>query len=157
MIIILTVVKISNLTQWSAEQSELYSWREMEPSLSSQVQTSCMVHPGSYTVGFVCSIFSDASQLLRLHSVEWMCDRRIMNPKGCGRKWSWPNLRYYPAICLEGLRKTTKKLSQDWQFPGWDLNPGPPEHETGALTARPRHYHCPVAYNIHRLILALVT
>jgi hypothetical protein len=22
------------------------------------------------------------------------------------RMWSWPNLRHYPSICLEGLRKT---------------------------------------------------
>jgi hypothetical protein len=33
-----------------------------------------------------------------------------MNLKGCGRKWSGPNLRYCPSICLEGLRKTTKEL-----------------------------------------------
>jgi hypothetical protein len=31
-----------------------------------------------------------------------------MSWKGFGNKWSWPNLRYYPAICLEGLRKTSK-------------------------------------------------
>jgi hypothetical protein len=30
-----------------------------------------------------------------------------MNNKGCGRKRSWPNLRYYPEIFLKGLRKTT--------------------------------------------------
>jgi hypothetical protein len=29
-----------------------------------------------------------------------------------GRKWSWHNLRYYPGICLEGLRKTTRNLVQ---------------------------------------------
>jgi hypothetical protein len=52
-----------------------------------------------------------------------------MNWKGCGRKRSWPNLRYYPGICLEGLRKTTKNLSQDNRSPGRDLNPGPPEYE----------------------------
>jgi hypothetical protein len=23
--------------------------------------------------------------------------------KGCGRKWSWPNLRYYSSIYMEGL------------------------------------------------------
>jgi hypothetical protein len=34
----------------------------------------------------------------------------MMNWKGCGKKWSWPNLRHYPAICLEGLRKTTKNF-----------------------------------------------
>jgi hypothetical protein len=31
-----------------------------------------------------------------------------MNWKGYGRKRSWPNLKYGPRICLEGLRKTTK-------------------------------------------------
>jgi hypothetical protein len=51
-----------------------------------------------------------------------------MNWKGCGRKRSWPNLRYYPGICLEGLRKTTKNLSQDSR--------SPPEYEAGELTTQ---------------------
>jgi hypothetical protein len=33
-----------------------------------------------------------------------------MNWRGCGRKLSWPNLRYYPDIFLEVLRKATKIL-----------------------------------------------
>jgi hypothetical protein len=61
-----------------------------------------------------------------------------MNGKGCGRKRSWPNLRYYPGICLEGLRKATKNFSQDSRSPGRDLNSGPPEYEAGMLTTRPR-------------------
>jgi hypothetical protein len=36
-----------------------------------------------------------------------------MNYKCCGRKRSWPNLRYYPDICLAGLKNTAKNLSQD--------------------------------------------
>jgi hypothetical protein len=56
-----------------------------------------------------------------------------MNWKGCGRKRSWPNLRYYPGICL-GLRKTTKNLSQDSRTPGRDLNPGPPKYEARVQT-----------------------
>jgi hypothetical protein len=28
--------------------------------------------------------------------------------KICGRKRPWPSLKYYPEICLEGLRRTTK-------------------------------------------------
>jgi hypothetical protein len=31
-----------------------------------------------------------------------------MNWKEYGRKWSWPNLKYYPGICLDGLSKTTE-------------------------------------------------
>jgi hypothetical protein len=34
-----------------------------------------------------------------------------MNSKGLGRKRPWPNSKNYPGICLEGLRKTTNKLS----------------------------------------------
>jgi hypothetical protein len=33
----------------------------------------------------------------------------IIHFKECGKKRSWPNLRHYPGIWLEGLRKTTKK------------------------------------------------
>jgi hypothetical protein len=42
-----------------------------------------------------------------------------------GRKRSWPNLKYYPSMCLEGLRKTMKNLSQENQSLGCNLNPGP--------------------------------
>jgi hypothetical protein len=54
-----------------------------------------------------------------------------MNLKGYGRKRSWPNLKYYPGISLEGLRKTTENLSQDNLSPGRDLNSGPLEYEAG--------------------------
>jgi hypothetical protein len=47
---------------------------------------------------------------------------------------AWPNLRYYPGICPEGLRKNTKTLSQDSRSPGRNLNPGPSESEAGVLT-----------------------
>jgi hypothetical protein len=67
------------------------------------------------------------------NSAQWS-DMWMMNWKGFERKRSWPNLRYYPNICLEGLRKTTKIPSQDSRFPGRDLNPGPPEYEAGVLT-----------------------
>jgi hypothetical protein len=39
------------------------------------------------------------------------------------------NLKYCSGIWLEGLRKTTKYISQDSRFLNRDLNPGPPEHE----------------------------
>jgi hypothetical protein len=60
-----------------------------------------------------------------------------MNWKGCGRKRSWPDVRYFPGICLEGVRKTTKYLSQDNRSLGRDLNLGPPEYEAGVLTTQP--------------------
>jgi hypothetical protein len=57
-----------------------------------------------------------------------------MNWKGYGRKWSWPNFRYYPGICVEELRKTMKNLIQysSWSL-NLDLNLGPPEYEAGEL------------------------
>jgi hypothetical protein len=56
----------------------------------------------------------------------------------CGTKRSWPNLRHYLGNCLEGLRKTTKNLSQENQPPGRDLNAGPSEYEAQVLATRPR-------------------
>jgi hypothetical protein len=46
--------------------------------------------------------------------------------------------RYYSGIRLEGLRGTTKNLSQDSKSLDRDLNPGPPEYQVGVLTTRPR-------------------
>jgi hypothetical protein len=42
--------------------------------------------------------------------------------------------RYCSSICLEGLRKTAKTLSQDIQSPGRYLTPDPPEYEAEVLT-----------------------
>jgi hypothetical protein len=39
---------------------------------------------------------------------------------------------------LDGMRKTTKTLSQDSRSSGRDLNPGPPVYEAGVLTTRTR-------------------
>jgi hypothetical protein len=49
-------------------------------------------------------------------------------------KWSWPNLRYYPGICLEGLSKMMRNISQDSRSPERDLNSGSPEYEARVLT-----------------------
>jgi hypothetical protein len=35
----------------------------------------------------------------------------MMNWKECGKKWSWPKLRYYHSICLERLRKSVQNQS----------------------------------------------
>jgi hypothetical protein len=34
----------------------------------------------------------------------------MMNCRGFGMKWLWPNLRYYSGITLRGLRKVGKNL-----------------------------------------------
>jgi hypothetical protein len=60
----------------------------------------------------------------------------MMNSKGFGSSRGLI-LRTYPGIHLEGLRKTTKTLSQNSRPQGRDLNSGPPENE-GVLTIRLR-------------------
>jgi hypothetical protein len=57
-----------------------------------------------------------------------------MNFKGFRRKRLWTNLRYYPGSCLEGLRKTTKNLSQDIRSLDRDLNPGSPRSANHSTT-----------------------
>jgi hypothetical protein len=76
---------------------------------------------------------SCTNDMLKLHAVhkllcsikKWKADGWMMNWKGCGRKWLWPKLRYYPNICLEELRRTTETLSHGSRWLGWDLNSGP--------------------------------
>lgn len=60
-------------------------------------------------------------------------DMMIMNWKIHGRKWwSSPNLRYYPGIYLQRLKKPTKILS----YFSWVLNPEVHEDVVGVLTTR---------------------
>jgi hypothetical protein len=66
----------------------------------------------------------------------------MTNWEECGRRRSWPNLRYYPVICLKGLRKTTKILTQDNRSPCRHLNLGLPKYEPGVLTTRLRRSVC---------------
>jgi hypothetical protein len=40
---------------------------------------------------------------------------------------------------LEGIRKTTKYLSQDSRSPSRDFNPGPPKYKSWVLTIQQRH------------------
>jgi hypothetical protein len=51
-------------------------------------------------------------------------DRIIVNNelKWCGRKRSWPNLRYYPSICRKNQKKNTKNLSEVSRCPSPDPN-----------------------------------
>jgi hypothetical protein len=49
-------------------------------------------------------------------------------------KQSWSNLRYYPGICMEVLRKITKDLNQGNWSPGLDLKPRFPKYEAEVTT-----------------------
>jgi hypothetical protein len=51
-----------------------------------------------------------------------------------GRKQSWNNISHYPGICLQELRKTTKKISHNSESLGYDLNLGSPTYKAGVLT-----------------------
>jgi hypothetical protein len=62
----------------------------------------------------------------------------MMNWKRFERKRSWSVLRYYPDICLDGLRKTTKYLNLHSRFAGKYLKPGSSEYETRVLTSGPQ-------------------
>jgi hypothetical protein len=58
----------------------------------------------------------------------------MMKWKGCGRKRSWPNFRNCPGTFPEGLRETTKNLSQD-SGSGQGFKPGTSSYEAGVLKA----------------------
>jgi hypothetical protein len=61
----------------------------------------------------------------------------VINWKGSGEKAAWPNLRYDPSNCLEGLREATKTCHGS-RYPCRYLNPGPLEFEAGVLTTQRR-------------------
>jgi hypothetical protein len=79
------------------------------------------------------------SEQFRLYNVEWKGGRQIMNSKGFGRSGRDLILTSYVGICLEGLTKTTRNLSQDSRPLGRDLNTGPSKYEAGVLTTQSRH------------------
>jgi hypothetical protein len=71
----------------------------------------------------------------RLHGVEWWNDRWMMNGnilEGSGRYL----VKALSGICPEGLRRTTKSLSQESSCCGRDSNRLSIEYESGALPLR---------------------
>jgi hypothetical protein len=50
------------------------------------------------------------------------------------RRRSWPSLRYYHGICVEGLRTTTKELQLGLPVSGPIFEPGTSRYEPGVLT-----------------------
>jgi hypothetical protein len=64
----------------------------------------------------------------------------MINWKGFGRTWSWPNFKLLSWHFPEGTEKNqaTKDVSQDSRSPERDLNPKLPEYEEEVLSIRPR-------------------
>jgi hypothetical protein len=56
-----------------------------------------------------------------------------MNWRENGRKRLYSNLKQYPGICVDGLRKSTEKLNYNSRDPGRDPNFRIPDYETGVL------------------------
>jgi hypothetical protein len=63
----------------------------------------------------------------------------IITGKGCWRKQPWPDLKYHPGICLQGLRKTIKNQSQDSQYQAQDLNTKPPKYKAEVIPTQLQH------------------
>jgi len=70
----------------------------------------------NHTVSFY-NIISNSNFIMS--NCTMICEWRIgMDVKRCDCSW----LRYYPGICMDGLRKNMENISQDSQWPGQDLN-----------------------------------
>jgi len=62
-----------------------------------------------------------------------------MNGNGCGRKWLWPNMRYYPDSCMDGQNQISKTLTCDRLFLALDFKSSHPEYEARELPIWPLH------------------
>jgi hypothetical protein len=81
---------------------------------------------------FICTLFN---RTVGLHYIGYSWIVRSINNKlkRMWLKWSCPNLKLHAVICLEGLRKSIKVLSQD------KCSPGPSTCDAGVLTSRSQH------------------
>jgi hypothetical protein len=69
----------------------------------------CWIYWCVFLVCSVCNmwVFNDIVRSPD-HMASDDCEMVKINWKGCGRRWSRSHLKYYPGICLEGLRKAVK-------------------------------------------------
>jgi hypothetical protein len=95
---------------WPKNVLHKFSWKSV--NMRTQTQTAYLVSniqkiPATYTC--ICKIFFITLTMPSLqcsYSAELQEDNWIIHSKWWVRKWLWPNLRYYPGIWLEKLRKS---------------------------------------------------
>jgi hypothetical protein len=121
--IIQNIPPCSHNNKW---EPTLYSF-DMQLSILSHFSVTTLVNSNIFRqniywgrVYLLFCVFNDTHMIWR----GWQRDWLTVNWKECGRRLSWPNLRYCPCIYLEGLRKTTQNLSQGSWFLLRDGNAG---------------------------------
>jgi hypothetical protein len=123
--IILTAFTAAFVTNYASRTWRFNTTYTEACCLHSAEQVLCTSH--SHVVYlFVVSLTT--YQYLRLYSLEWYNKLRIMQGKGHGGMWLLLSLRYYPSICLEGLRKKQFVRIPILQADIW--NTEPPNHST---------------------------
>jgi hypothetical protein len=93
---------------------------------STQSHTHCLI---LFMYLFIYDLFNDG--VIRLDNI---VSNHIMisELEGMYNKSPWPNLGFYPGICLEGPQKY---IGQGSSSLDWDLKPGPPKYK-GVLQAQ---------------------
>jgi len=81
-----------------------------------------------YIRGFETYLSNDISETSDCTRLNNRVSEYTINWKGCGRKWLWPNSRYYRGIYLARLRNTTKNIFQDSGSLGRGLKMRPPKY-----------------------------
>jgi hypothetical protein len=81
-------------------------------------------------------------QWLRLYNVEWKGGKWMLSCNGYGRKQSSLNFNVLSQNLSGKTEENYKNLSQNSQYTGRDLNPGPPEYEAGVLTWMFYYFRC---------------
>jgi hypothetical protein len=85
-----------------------------------------------FPVKILFAVYLIPLSIPRSASFGWMINEQCVRTVN-GRKRSWVDLKCYTGIHVEGLRKTTKYLSEDIRSPDRDLNPRPREFEGAGM------------------------
>jgi hypothetical protein len=103
------------------------NWLQCEASQGCMVIKSTTVILNIPRLFLVYSTVLSVTQAIQCQMVRWFMN---MSWRGYGRS---DHGLIDLSICLEGLKKTMKSLSQDGQYPGWDSNWAHPEFKSRVL------------------------